>query len=169
MKPNLHIDPTKRETTGTAQLLYCHPLGGPARALPLSTCLGNPIPSVVDIMAAASPPQPLIGSFLVGVHHRAHAHRKETVRLGEVHHVELDHRVADQSCRVESGTGRARPGRSKHGEFRGRIKTSNVKGEDPSGWRFTIYLVPDASEASCIQHHDNVVDVFNSNSKDCSN
>lgn len=100
---DLYVDPAKHETAGIAQLLYDRPLGAPARALTLRTGLDKPTPSVIDIVAAASPPQPLLGSFLVGVHHRAHAHSEETIRLGEVHHVEFDHSAADHSCRAESG------------------------------------------------------------------
>ncbi len=54
-------------------------------------------------MAAAPPPQPLSGGVLVRVHHRAHAHREEAVRLGEVDDVELDNHVADHSCGAGAG------------------------------------------------------------------
>lgn len=57
------------------------------------------VPAIVDSVAAAPPTKPFLLGVLVGVHNRPHAHREQTIRLGEVDHVELDHRVADHSCR----------------------------------------------------------------------
>lgn len=55
------------------------------------------VPAIVDSVAAAPPPQPFLLGILVGVHDRPHAHGEQTIRLGEVDHVELDHRVTDHS------------------------------------------------------------------------
>lgn len=68
----------------------------------MRTLIKYSIPSVVDPMTAAPPPKPFSDGILVGVHNRAHAHRKEAVRLGEVNHVKFDHRVTDRSCPTAS-------------------------------------------------------------------
>lgn len=56
------------------------------------------VPSVFDSVTATSPPQPFHSRIPVRVQHRSHAHREQTVRLGEVDHVELYHRFAHHPC-----------------------------------------------------------------------
>lgn len=68
-------------------------------------------------MTATPPPEASLCRVLVGVEHRAHAHREQTVRLGEVDHVEFDHRVPDKPYDVSNQRRKAES--TKHMQIRG--------------------------------------------------